>query len=68
VAQLVAATSTVIRVTTDMRWVHAWIRVSRWAAYVIGPSRAMTFAEWGARRLVRVRLDDGPWEWLRADR
>ena len=56
-----------ISVSADTRWSARWIKAMRFAAYVIGPQRAVRLARWGAVRLVRVRFDEGRWHWLRWD-
>ena len=56
-----------VTVSANTRYSVAWVKAMRWAAYVIGPQRAIAAARWGALHLIRVRFDNGPWRWLRSE-
>ena len=56
-----------VSISVNSRYSTAWVRAMRLAAYIIGPTRAIAAARWGALHFIRVRFDDGPWRWLRPE-
>lgn len=55
--------SMTIRLTVDSRFAIAWVDACKAVAYVVPSERLLRVAEWGASRLIRFRMDDGPWRW-----
>jgi hypothetical protein len=58
-----ASTTATVRLTVDTRLATAWVRACKAVAYVIPSERLFRLAGWGAERLIRFRMDDGPWRW-----
>lgn len=57
------ATGLRVSLTVDTKYATAWVRACKWLALVIPSDRLYRIAEWGAERLIRFRMDDGPWRW-----
>ena len=58
-----AETTATVRLTVDTRLALAWVHGVKAVARFVPSARLLRVAEWGAARLIRFRMDDGPWRW-----